>query len=134
MVIFVYVWQAIIDTGYCNMTLVEYIRQDGMGSLQRQMFLGMKSEQVITYTTAVELSFGAVQLVGMTELYLKLNAIYAQVSISYVFKLRKIFYGMILVFACASFVSAYYNSRKGFQLYQGIVWVDIAEPNYQEWL
>lgn len=69
----------------------------------------------------------------MTELYLKIKAIYAQESIEYVFKLRKIFYAMILIFACASFLSAYYNSRKGLKLYNSILWNQIADPAYPDY-
>ena len=65
----------------------------------------------------------------MTELYLKLKAIYAQGSIDYVFKLRKIFYAMIFIFACASFVSAFYNSRKGLKLYNSTSWIQIEIGN-----
>jgi len=49
----------------------------------------------------------------MTELYLKIRAIYSQKSLTNVYKLRRIFYIGILFFAVVSFVSAALVSRKG---------------------
>jgi len=33
MVVFVFIWQEIVKSGYCNMTLNEYLRQGGMSAL-----------------------------------------------------------------------------------------------------
>jgi hypothetical protein len=45
--------------------------------LKSQVLYGFKSESIVSYTTAVKLGFGAVQLVALTELFIKIRAIYS---------------------------------------------------------
>ncbi len=103
-----------------------------IATLKEQFDLGWASEKIVTYTTAVKLVFGAVQLVAMTELYLKIRAIYSQKSLTNVYKLRRMFYVGILLFAIISFISALSVSRKGDKTINLIVYSQLTDVSYRE--